>query len=102
MLRVAYICYLLLGVKHTLRVIHYMCNGINVGSKDTLYRVNKKIVLAGGYLGSYLLKLYESSIPILPNTLAESDLKWLRYDPNRNIIASHSNSGRLADCQLVS
>ena len=86
------------ALKHTLRVIHYMCNGINVGSKDTLYRVNKKIVLAGGYLGSYLLKLYESSIPIL----LFSNLKWLRYDPNRNIIASHSNSGRLADCQLVS
>ena len=34
--------------------------------------------------------------------LSKSDLKWLRYDQNRNIEASHDNSGWLADDQLVS
>ena len=39
-------------------------------------------------------------MPILLFTLSKSDLKWLRYDQNRNIIACHGNLGRL-DIELV-
>ena len=35
-------------------------------------------------------------------TQSKSDLKLLRYDQNRNIIASHGYAGRLADDKLVS
>ena len=44
-----------------------------------------------------LLKLYELSKVIMSCTLSKFDLKWLLYGKNRNIIATHSIFGRLAD-----
>ena len=70
-------------------------------AKNIIANHGISVRLAAGYLCSYLIRLYELGIPILRFTQAKSDLLWLRYDQNGNIIASRSNSGRLADGQLV-
>ena len=50
----------------------------------------------------YLLWLCELTKPTLLFTWSKSDWKWLRYDQNKNIIASNAIIGTLADGKLVS
>ena len=66
-----------------------------------------KLKLAMAFLGDYMVasevasKIVSISGPTLLLTSSKSDLKWLRYGQNRNVIASHDISGRLAGCYLV-
>ena len=44
-----------------------------------------------------LIRLFKLNTPALLLKQSKSDLKWLRFDQNINIIASHGIYGRLAD-----